>query len=300
MAAFEPHTPAAEGVRNEAAAPGAIAATAEDKGVEKAHYDAGTLLLLALLGGAFIAIGGMFSTVVMAGSEHQAFGLTRLLAGSVFSLGLVLILAGGGQLFTGDCLMVMAWASGRLNRREMGRVWVVVWLGNFAGALGVAALVVLSGHYKYGHGAVGAAALYLAQAKSNLPFGEAFFAGIMCNVLVCLAVWLSYGARSMTDRILAIAFPVAAFVAAGFEHCVANMYFIPLGLLIKRFAPDSFWSEIGRDAASVAIPVDGFLANLAAVTAGNWVGGAILVGAVYWLIYRRPALAAARAAHPAE
>ncbi|HYH21797.1 MAG TPA: formate/nitrite transporter family protein [Azospirillum sp.] len=268
--------------------PDAIALAAEELGVKKAHYDTPTLLALAVLAGAFIALGGLFATVAMSGAEGMlSYGVTRLLGGLVFSLGLVLVVVGGAQLFTGDALMVMAWASGRLTWRQMLRVWTLVWLGNFVGALGTAALVFLSGQYTFGHGAVGATALYVATAKSALPVMQAFFLGILCNVLVCLAVWLALGARSVSDKILAIALPVSAFVAAGFEHCVANMYFVPLGLLIQWGAPDGFWAELGRTFP----PIDAgrFLVNLGAVTLGNWIGGAVLVGAVYWFIYRRPA-----------
>ncbi len=267
--------------------PDAIALAAEDLGVKKAHYDTATLFALAVLAGAFIALGGLFATVTMSGAEGMLpYGLTRLLGGLVFSLGLVLVIVGGAQLFTGDTLMVMAWASGRLTTGAMLRVWTTVWVGNFVGAAGTAVLVFLSGQYTFGHGAVGAQALYFATAKAGLPMGQAFFLGILCNVLVCLAVWLALGARSVSDKILAIVFPVSAFVAAGFEHCVANMYFVPLGLLMQWGAPDAFWADLGRAAPS--IPVGGFLLNLAAVTLGNWIGGALLVGGVYWFIYRRP------------
>jgi formate transporter len=268
--------------------PDAIALAAENLGVKKAHTDTATLFALAVLAGAFVALGGLFATVVMSGAEGvQPYGVTRLLGGLVFSLGLVLVIVGGAQLFTGDALMVMAWASGRLKARQMLRVWTVVWLGNFTGALGTAVLVFLSGQYTFGHGAVGATALYLATAKSGLPVMQAFILGILCNVLVCLAVWLALGARSVADKILAIILPVSAFVAAGFEHRVANMYFVPLGLLIEWGAPDSFRAELPL--GFPPINVGHFLLNLGAVTLGNWIGGAVLVGAVYWFIYRRQA-----------
>jgi formate transporter len=277
----------ASAVMLDARLPDAIAQAAEDLGVRKAHYDTATLLALAVLAGAFIAFGGLFATVAMSGAEGMMpYGVTRLLGGLVFSLGLVLVIVGGAQLFTGDTLIVMAWASGRLTIRRMLRVWTIVWIGNFAGALGTAALVFLSGQYTFGHGAVGATALYIATTKSGLPVTQAFFLGILCNVLVCLAVWLALGARSVGDKILAITLPISAFVAAGFEHCVANMYFIPLGFLIERGAPESFWTDLGR--SFPPIDLGHFMLNLAAVTLGNWIGGALLVGAVYWFIYRRP------------
>lgn len=273
----------------EARPPELIAGLAEDIGVKKAHLDAVTIFGLAVLGGAFVALGGLFYTVVLAGADgHVPYGLTRLASGLAFSLGLVLVVVAGAQLFTSDCLMVMAWASGRLKLREMLRVWTLVWFGNLVGALGTAALVFLSGQHEFGHGLVGDAALYVASAKASLPVARAFFLGVLCNVLVCLAVWLSFGARSVSDKILAVIFPVTAFVAAGFEHCVADMYFVPLGLLIEHFASDGFWVSVAPLGHVMRpIPVDGYLINLAAVTAGNWVGGAVLVGVVYWVLYRR-------------
>lgn len=285
-----PATPAEIGA-GAALPPEAIARAAEDVGVKKARLDLATLFGLAVLGGAFVALGGLFSTVVLAGADgHLAYGVSRLLAGLVFSLGLVLVVVAGAQLFTSDCLMVMAWASGRLRFSEMLRVWTVVWIGNLVGALGTAGLVFLSGQHEFGHGAVGDAALYIAGAKSNLAADRAFFLGILCNVLVCLAVWLALGARSVSDKILAVVFPVTAFVAAGFEHCVADMYFMPLGLMIERGGSADFWVDIARlGHVRTAISPSGFVINLAAVTLGNWVGGAVLVGVVYWFLYRRKA-----------
>lgn len=271
--------------------PEAIARAAEEVGVKKARLDLATLFGLAVLGGAFVAFGGLFYTIALAGADgHMAYGMTRLVSGLVFSLGLILVVVAGAQLFTSDCLLVMAWASGRLTFREMLRVWTIVWVGNLVGAVGTALLSYLSGQHEFGHGLVGDAALHVAVAKSSLPIARAFFLGILCNVLVCLAVWLALGARSVGDKILAVLFPVAAFVAAGFEHCVADMYFMPLGLLIEHAGSDVFHDQLSAlGHAGRHIPIGGFLANLAAVTLGNWVGGAILVGATYWLVYRRNA-----------
>ena len=269
--------------------PESIAQAAEDVGVKKAKLSPWMLFGLSVLGGAFVALGGLFATVTISGGAgHLPYGVMRLLMGATFSLGLMLVVVAGAQLFTSDALMVMAWASGRLKTGRMLRVWTTVWLGNFVGALGVAALAFLSGQYTFGHGEVGASVLYLAAAKSTLAPDKAFFLGILCNVLVCLAAWVAMAARSISDKILAMFFPIAAFVAAGFEHCVANMYFIPSGLFIKWWAPDSFWAELASHGGTPpAIPLDQFAINLLAVTAGNWVGGALLVGAVYWLIFRR-------------
>lgn len=268
--------------------PEAIALAAENLGAKKAGQSLWLIFGLAVLGGAFIALGGLFATVTISGAAgHLPYGVTRLLMGATFSLGLMLVVVAGAQLFTSDALMVMAWASGRLQTGRMLRVWTTVWCGNFVGALGAAALVFLSGQYMFGHGEVGASALYLATAKSTLAADRAFFLGILCNVLVCLAAWVAMAARSITDKILAMFMPITAFVAAGFEHCVANMYFIPFGLFIKWWAPASFWEDLAaHGGVQPEIPLDQFAINLAAVTLGNWVGGALLVGAVYWLLFR--------------
>jgi formate transporter len=268
--------------------PDAVAKAAEDVGVKKAKLPTWVLFGLAILGGAFVALGGLFATVTISGSTgYLPYGVMRLLMGATFSLGLMLVVVAGAQLFTSDALMVMAWASGRLNTWRMLRVWCLVWLGNLVGSLGVAALVFLSGQYTFGHGEVGASALYLAVSKSSLATDKAFFLAILCNVLVCLATWVAMAARSIGDKILAMFFPIAAFVAAGFEHCVANMYFIPLGLFIEWWAPDSFWADVAHNGVvKPNISLEHFAMNMAAVTLGNWVGGALLVGAVYWSIFR--------------
>ena len=273
--------------------PDAIALASEKVGVKKAHQSFRIQFLLAALGGAFVGLGALFAMITISGAEGMmSYGLTRLLMGVTFSLGLLLVVIAGAQLFTSDCLMVMAWASGKLKTGRMFRVWTTVWLGNFAGSVALAVLIFMSGHYMAGKGEVGATALYLASYKSMLAPEKAFFAAILCNVLVCLAVWLTLSARSLTDKVLAILFPISAFVAAGFEHCVANMFFIPYGLMIKLFAPEAFWAtEAGMRVAGLEIPLDLFARNMVLVTLGNWVGGAVLVGAVYWLIYRRPAQA---------
>ena len=270
--------------------PPGIAWQTEKTGIKKAGQGCAGMFVLAVLGGAFVALGGLFATVTIAGATgHLSYGVMRLLMGATFSLGLILVVIGGAQLFTSDALMVMAWASGRLAVRQMLRAWTVVWAGNLVGALGTALLVFLAGHYNAGHGEVGASALYLAAAKSSLDTGQAFFLGILCNVLVCLAVWLATAAQDTPGKVLAIFFPITAFVAAGFEHCVANMFFVPYGLMIKAWAPDSFWLlPAVAEFASADIPFGHFLLNLATVTAGNWVGGAVLVGGAYWLIYGRP------------
>jgi formate/nitrite transporter len=268
--------------------PAEIAEKAEQVGVQKTRLDAVTLLILAVLGGAFIALGGMFATTVLAGAEDLPFGVGRLLAGLVFCLGLILVVVGGAELFTGNTLMVIACVSQCVRLREMLRAWLIVYAGNFIGGVATALLVFLAGQYLSGEGEVAAAALGIARAKVLLPFDRALFLGVLCNVLVCLAIWLSYGARTTSDKILAVLFPVSAFVAAGFEHSVANMYFIPLGLFIADWAPDLLWQQIGGSAADYAVLTwSRFVISLVPVTIGNIIGGGLLVGGVYWFVYRR-------------
>jgi formate/nitrite transporter len=248
--------------------------------------DGAGLFTLAVLAGAFIALGGVFSTVALSGTGEMPWGPARVLAGTVFSVGLILVVVGGAELFTGNNLIVMAWAGGRVRTAALLRNWAIVYVGNFAGALAVAAAVSAAGTHEAGGGAFGSTALGIAAAKMRLGFGQAVVLGILCNVLVCLAVWLTYSARTTADRILAIVPPISAFVAAGFEHSIANMYFVPLGLFIAAFDP-AFVATRGLEVQSLSW--GGFLArNLLPVTIGNVIGGTLLVGAVYWFVYLRP------------
>lgn len=269
--------------------PAEMAAKAEAIGVKKANLNAASMFVLAVLAGAFISLGALFSTTVVAGAGETPYGLTRLLAGLVFSLGLILVVVGGAELFTGNNLIIMAWANGKVSTYLVLKNWLVVYLGNFVGAFATAGLMFLTGQYLFGNGAVGLAALSTGNAKAGLAFVPAVALGVMCNALVCLAVWLTFSARTTTDRILAIIPPITAFVAAGFEHSIANMYFIPIALFIKAGAPESFWANIGKPAADFTnLTWDKFLLNnLLPVTLGNIIGGAILVGAVYWFVYLR-------------
>lgn len=241
----------------------------EDVGVRKVALGFVETFTLGVLAGAFIAFGAMFYTVVVTGSE-LGFGPTRLLGGMAFSLGLVLVIVGGAELFTGNSLIVLARASGRITSSALLRNWAIVYCGNFFGAAATAVMVHLSGVLSLGEGGVGALAAAIADSKIALAPVEAFFRGILCNILVCLAVWMCFAADSVSGKVLAILFPITAFVALGFEHSVANMYLIPLGMLHAG-----------------AFDLAGFAGNLFFVTAGNIVGGGVLVALVYWLIYRR-------------
>ncbi|MCC7272482.1 MAG: formate/nitrite transporter family protein [Alphaproteobacteria bacterium] len=269
--------------------PADIARKAERLGVAKAGMDPVRLFALAVLAGAFIGLGAMAASIAWTGTAGALpFGVARVLGGLVFSLGLILVVVGGAELFTGNNLMVMALAGRRITALALLRAWAIVFAGNLVGAVGTALLVFLGGDHFLADGAVGMTALAIGEAKSALPFGRAFFLGVLCNVLVCLAVWMCYGARTTTDKILAILFPVAAFVAAGFEHSVANMYFMPKALMILWWAPAEFWSAAGATAADFpALGIRGVVANLVPVTLGNVVGGGVFVGLVYWFIYLR-------------
>ena len=268
-----------------------MALACEAAGTAKAGRDHVTLIVLGLLAGAFIALGAVFMTVVLTGSEGLPWGVARLLAGLVFSLGLILVIVGGAELFTGDSLMIVACASRRIGIASLVRAWILVYMGNIGGAMGTAAIVFLAGQYGFSAGAVGKTALAIASAKAALPTVQLFFLAVVCNVLVCLAVWMSFGARSTTDKVVVIILPVTAFVAGGFEHSIANLYFLPYGLAIKAWAGPDFWAAIGKTAADYPdLTVTGALHNIAVSTVGNLVGGSLMVGVVYWFVYlrRRP------------
>jgi formate/nitrite transporter len=272
-------------IRIDALLPPEMATRAEYVGVRKAESPALTTFTLAILAGGFIALGAMFATNTAAGSSVMPYGVAKLLTGLVFCLGLILVIVGGAELFTGNNLIVMAWASGKVSTRSLLRNWVIVYIGNFVGSIGTALLVLWSKQYTFGGGAVGETALKIATSKASLDFFQAMALGVLCNALVCLAVWLTFSARSTIDRIASIIFPITAFVAAGFEHSIANMYFIPFGLLIKAFDP-AFVVEKGLDLTNLTW--SNFLVNnLVPVTIGNLIGGTILVAAIYWSVFLR-------------
>ena len=260
----------------DAYAPAEIALRVREIGVAKAAMPVLTMFALAVLAGAFIALGALFYTVTMTtGSEAAVpFGLLRLAGGVAFSVGLILVVVGGAELFTGNNLIAMAWASGRVTTQQVIRNWGWVYLGNLVGAVGTAALVWLAGIHSMGDGAVGETMVQIARSKIALDPVSVVARGVLCNVLVCLAVWLCMGARSVTDKILAILFPISAFVACGFEHSVANMYFLPIGVAL---------------AAGTSMPLSAVEAfsNLVLVTIGNIFGGTVLVALVYWTVYLR-------------
>jgi formate transporter len=260
----------------DAYAPAQIAMRVREVGVTKAAMPVLNMFALAVLAGAFIALGALFYTVTMTTGKGVAvpFGLHRFAGGVAFSLGLVLVVVGGAELFTGNNLIAMAWASGRVTTQQIMRNWGWVYLGNLAGAVGTAALVWLAGIQNMGDGSVGETMVQIARSKISLDPVSTIARGVLCNVLVCLAVWLCMGARSVTDKVLAILFPITGFVACGFEHSVANMYFLPIGIALAA----------GTSAPLSAVDA---ISNLALVTIGNIFGGTVLVALVYWTVYLR-------------
>ncbi|MEO0477951.1 MAG: formate/nitrite transporter family protein [Planctomycetota bacterium] len=268
--------------------PPEMAKKAEAVGEAKAKMPVRQMFVLSVLAGAFIALGAMFSTTATTGlSSILPYGLTRVVAGLTFSLGLVLVVVAGAELFTGNNLVVMAWASGRVKTYELLGGWALVYIGNFLGAVATAWLVFQSRLHESAGGDVGDLAVAIAAQKCELGFWTAFVRGVLCNGLVCLAVWLSFSARTTTDRILAIVGPVTAFVACGFEHSVANMYFIPHGIWVDQVPEASSATAFFTRPERVSGPSwSGFLDNLFPVTLGNMVGGGGLVGMIYWWVYR--------------
>lgn len=278
-----PQSPAPAGSPGfDAYAPQEIARRVEMVGVTKARLPLPTMFTLGVLAGGFIGLGALYYTVVTS-DQSLGFAAGRVLGGVAFSLGLILVVVAGAELFTGDSLIVMAWVARRITLGELLRCWLVVYCANLAGAAGLVALVVLSRHWQLAGDGVGRQAVRIAAAKSALPFADAFFRGILCNVLVCLAVWLALAGRSVTDKALAIVFPISAFVAAGFEHSIANMYFIPLGILLRDRVASADLPGIQQ------LTWGGFAGNLLPVTLGNIVGGGVMVALVYYLVYRRNA-----------
>ena len=271
----------------DAYAPREIAERLAELSVAKTRTPLVPLVMLGILAGGFIGLGGLFSVIVFSDAS-LSFAASRLLGGAVFSMGLLLVVVAGAELFTGNNLLAMGWADGRVTTREVLRNWVVVCASNFVGAAGLAAIVFLSGHAEMNSGAIGRTYLQVAAAKMALPFWTAFFRGVLCNALVCMAVWMTLAGRSVVDKFFAVLLPVAAFVAAGFEHSIANMYLLTVAMMLQASAGE-------------AVNWLGLVGNLVPVILGNIVGGSVLVALVYYMIYRRrQPPAGAAVAPPAE
>lgn len=269
----------------DAFAPAAVAARVSTAGVAKSNLRLGRMLWLAILAGVFIGLGAEFCTLVITGSS-AGFGLTKLLGGLAFSLGLILVVVAGAELFTGNNLLTMAWLDGKVSTQKLLINWGVVFIGNLIGSLALAGLMYLTKQWALSDYGVGATALKIAADKCALPFMTALARGVLCNLLVCLAVWLCFASRSVVDKVFAIVFPITAFVASGFEHSVANMYFIPYGLLLKQ--NPAVVQAAGLSVEQLShLTVNGFFSNLIPVTIGNLIGGGVMVGMVYWFVYLR-------------
>ena len=267
----------------DAFSPDQIAARVQAIGVAKARLPWLSTLLLAVLAGAFIGLGAI-GYVLIQSDPTLGYAARQMGGGVAFSLGLVLVIVAGAELFTGNNLLVMAWADRQIATVELLRNWALVLTGNLLGAAGLAVLVLLSGHAEMNQGRIAEQYLRIAAIKAELPALTAFFRAVLCNALVCMAVWMAIAGRSLADKVIAIVFPVTAFVAAGFEHSVANLYLMILAQLLR---------DVGGHAQ--AIPGVGWAALASSqlpVIAGNVVGGSVLVGLIYHLIYRRPARAA--------
>ena len=271
----------------DALTPAEMVEKAGKSGVKKAALPIVNLLPLSFLAGTYIAFGAMFASVVATGmSGEWPYGFMKLLQGLVFSMGLILVVVGGGELFTGNVLLVVAWAQKKISLLLLLRNWLIVYIGNFIGSLTVVFLILISKEYIASKGALGSLMLSTANAKVQYGFLQALVLGILCNIMVCLAVWLTYSGRTTTDKILAIIFPITFFIAAGFEHSVANMYIIPLGLLLKAFDP-TFVSSLNLELTHLTWN-SFFIINLLPVTLGNIIGGGFFVGILYLWSYRKP------------
>jgi len=260
--------------------PAEIQVSVETVGVKKATLPLLPSFMLSVMAGGSIGLGALYYTIV-ASDADLSFATIRVVGGLVFSLGLALVLVAGAELFTGNNLIVMAWASGKISTKQVLRNWTIVYCGNLVGSIGLVILVLFSHHLDMNGGRIGLTILNTAVAKISPDMVTLFFKGILCNILVCLGVWLAYAGRSVTDKIVGLMLPVSAFVAAGFEHCVANMYFLPMAWLLTETGQ----VPAGFDAS--VITISGIIHNLVPVTLGNIVGGSGFVGLAYWVIYRR-------------
>ncbi len=246
---------------------------------------------LAVTAGMFISLAFIFYVTVTTGSQDLAWGIKNFIGGLAFSLGLLLVVVVGGELFTSNTLTLIAKASQRITSAQMLKNWLVVYFGNYIGATFLVFLVFFAGLYNADNGQWGLTALQIVQHKLHHSFTEAVALGILCNIMVCLAIWMAFGARSVTDKMFAVLLPVAMFVSSGFEHCIANMFMVPTGILIQHFAPAEFWLSIGHNASEFAdiTTMNFIINNLIPVTIGNIIGGGVIVGLMHWMIYLRPA-----------
>lgn len=277
-------------LRRDAYTPQQTALIVKKKALIRARLTVSQTFILSILAGFYVALGAQFATFVTSDSTLH-FGANALIAGIVFSLGLILVETAGAELFTGNNLNIVGYLSNIITTRELLRIWSIVYIGNFFGGLIMVFLMLKTHQWEFFHSMVGAKALIIAHKKVNLTFTEAFTRGVLCNALVCLNVWLCYSSPNLADKILSVIFPIGGFVASGFEHCVANMYFIPMGVALRENPSVVAVAEkmTGHTLDLSRLTWNGFLINnLIPVTMGNIVGGVFLIGAVFWFIYLRP------------
>ena len=270
--------------------PAMIAEKTVSTGIQKANYSTFKTFLLAFMAGIFVAFGSLIATTATSGAKDiLPYGLIRLITGLTFSFALMMVLIAGSELFTGNILLVMAILEKKLTWMKMIRNWGVVYLGNLVGSIFMAAMVFGGGQYLQGHGIVGLNVLNIAETKTSLGWMQALILGVLCNLLVCLGVWMASSGKTTTDKILAVIPPITVFAAAGFEHSVANMYFIPMGLLVKHFGTPAFFVSIGQVPSDFShLTIFNFLFNnLLPVTIGNIIGGGVFIGVFYWWVYLR-------------
>lgn len=280
---------------NQCFSPSEMMAEAEKFALSKTKKSSTMTLGLAVMAGAFIGLAFLFYITVTTGNNDTGWGISRLAGGLTFSMGLILIVICGGELFTSSVLSSISWANKQISFGKMISIWGKVYVGNFIGAMLLLAIVTAAGLYQMDHGQWGLNALNIAQHKLHHTRLQAFALGVLCNLLVCLAIWLTFSSTNALTKAAMTIMPVAMFVSSGFEHCVANMFMVPLGIVIQTFAPDSFWQQVGASAGQYAdLNIHWFIvANLIPVTLGNIVGGAVLVGLANWSLYRRPQLKSA-------
>ncbi len=274
-------------VKPDCLAPAAIEQKAETVAAGKTATSNGRCFVLAILAGMFIGMGALFMTFVNSDST-LSFSVQKVLGGVCFSLGLISVIVAGAELFTGNSLMVCGACSGKISWGALVKNWIIVWIGNFVGSLLLVGIIVMCACWSMNNGAVGNAMINVAYGKINLDWSVIFFRGIMCNVLVCLAVWMAFSGRTVIDKIFTSIIPVAAFVAMGFEHCVANMFFLPMGVVALNtvgYTGDIDPTKLASIQA--ALTPAGVFYNISAATIGNMVGGAVLIGLMYWLAYHK-------------
>jgi len=263
-----------------------IATAVSESGLRKTQLSPNKILVLAILAGAYIGFGAhLATTVTMDMIPLVGIGLTNLVSGAVFSVGLILVVLGGAELFTGNNLIILSYLDNRSSLFSVLKNWFTAYIGNFIGSILLASIIFAGGFYSMGGYALGARALAIANGKVNLPFIQLVARGILCNWLVCMAVWLATSADDTIGKIFACFFPITAFVASGFEHSIANMFFVPMGIMLR--AVPEITAQAGINLSNLTW--GGFLfRNLIPVTIGNLIGGGFFVATLYWYTYLKP------------